>query len=159
ETQFEGVDWKGVGLHYTGGTKPMVARIHAHWSERRGAPEQASYLGDDAVLRFESRGGTAEISLRGWPELTLSEITWLHTGIKPTFGDAHDKKKRYHGVAEKIHAFVREHKITAYRELLPPVYGGDRHIYLDQSGPPLMANSFHLASADNFKAEGGFVKW
>ena len=79
---FGHVDWSRVGLHYTGGTKPMAAQIHAYWNARRGCLAQASYLDTDAVLRFESGGSGARISLRDAPRLTLDELTDLHMGVK-----------------------------------------------------------------------------
>jgi hypothetical protein len=154
---FGTIDWTQVGLHYTGGTKPMVAEVHAHWSARRKCAAQASYLGDDAVLRFDSKGSPIEISLRHAPRLELAELTRLHADITPEHGDEHKEPRRL-TVAEKIHAFVREHEFKAYRDLLPPIYGEKRDIYLEPSKPALRALSFNVACAQSFR-DGAFGEW
>jgi hypothetical protein len=170
-TQFGHIDWTKVGLHYTGGTKPMVAQVHAHWSAQRKCAAQASYLGDDAVLRFENGGSPAEVSLRNAPRVTLAELTKLHTGIEPGFGDEHKNPKAdsdgddkhgissYLTVARSIHAFVQSKGFDRYRELLPPIYGTRQDIFLKADGQKLRAELFHLANEPgNFRDEA-FGGW
>jgi hypothetical protein len=168
--QFGHVDWTKVGLHYTGGTKPMVAAVHAHWSALRKCAAQASYLGDDAKLRFESERSPTEISLRDDPQMTLAELTQLHAGITPERSDEHEKQS-HADLARKIHAFVRESScFDDYRRLLPPIYGSRQDIFVslipkkDAEARKLetlqfriddmrKAESFDLTSERNFRSE------
>jgi hypothetical protein len=156
---FGHIDWTRVGLHYTGGTKPMVTQVHAHWSAKRGCPAQASYLGADATLRFENRGSPAQVSLRDTPVLSLAELTQLHTGLTPELGDEHRHESSL-AVAGKIHAFVQKPAgFDAYRKLLPPIYGENQDIFLQKDRQSLRrAKSFDLAHDRNFGDEA-FGGW
>lgn len=154
------LDWRRVGLHYSGGTKPMAAAAHAYWSKLRQCPPQASYLGADAFLRFENEGRATEVSLRDDPRLTLAELTELHTGLKPDLGDEHKKEviidagkpteQKYTPqltAARKIRAFIEDKGFDAYKALMPPIYGTRPDILLE--GVKLKGD-LNLADPENF---------
>jgi hypothetical protein len=144
---------QGAILNYTAGTKHMSVAVYQAWKEANPTVGKAAYLSGEQVIW----DAAAPETLQG--DMSLDEILRLHFDEAPQ-SKRDENETRW---AKAIQNYISTEGWSAYKALLPPIYGQkvltpelkiEEHVFKD-----VFLNTYNADAVENFKPDRGFASF